>query len=109
MLHSRKPPYLRKFRLMNISKNLETFKLHLVCCPYKRCIFPGIFYLALSQMMKECSRWVRLPSARSLEEKKNTWEDASYTSLQQQIGFSASQIRQNPKIAKQRNHMLLKA
>ena len=65
MLHSGKPPYQRKFRLMNTSKNLETFKLHLLCCPYKRSFFPVIFYLALSQMMKECSRWVRLPSARS--------------------------------------------
>ena len=39
-----------------------------------RPIGPDLSYLALSPMMKECSRWVRLPSAqsaRSLEEGGN--------------------------------------
>ena len=49
--------------------------LALVVITYSdRPIGPDLSYLALSLMMKECSRWVRLPSAqsaRSLEEGGN--------------------------------------
>ena len=40
--------------------------LHSGKLPHLWKCYRDILYLALAQMMKECSRWVRLPSAQSV-------------------------------------------
>ena len=65
--------HIKRPTIGNLTKPTQP-KVLVVITYSDRPIGPDLSYLALSLMMKECSRWVRLPSAqsaRSLEEGGN--------------------------------------